>query len=233
VTVLLLRLAGPLQSWGDQSRFTRRGTRAEPTKSGVLGLLAAAQGRRRTDPVEDLARTRFGVRVDQPGTLTRDFHTAQDSSGASTPLSQRYYLADAVFVAAVQGDERLLAGLDDALNAPVFPLALGRHSCPPSGVVSLGRRPGTVEDALRQELWHAAEWFRRTTARTVALELIRDAREPAEVEQLVRDQPVSFDPRRREHGWRTVVRDEPVVVNNPIGRLPAPHHDPFAALGPT
>ena len=43
--VLVLRLAGPLQSWGSSSRFTRRSTEAFPTKSGIVGLLAAAQGR--------------------------------------------------------------------------------------------------------------------------------------------------------------------------------------------
>ena len=41
MSVLLLRLAGPMQAWGDASRFTTRQTRTEPTKSGVLGLLAA------------------------------------------------------------------------------------------------------------------------------------------------------------------------------------------------
>lgn len=47
MTVLLLRLAGPLQSWGSAARFARRGTENAPTKSGVLGLLAAAEGRPR------------------------------------------------------------------------------------------------------------------------------------------------------------------------------------------
>ena len=42
MAVLLLKLAGPLQSWGSSSRFTERGTEHEPTKSGVVGLLAAA-----------------------------------------------------------------------------------------------------------------------------------------------------------------------------------------------
>ena len=54
MTTLLLRLAGPMQAWGDSSRFAQRHTRREPTKSGIIGMLAAAQGRRRTDGVEDL-----------------------------------------------------------------------------------------------------------------------------------------------------------------------------------
>lgn len=53
MSVLLLQLAGPLQSWGDSSRFVRRETRNEPTKSGVIGMLASAQGRTREDSIED------------------------------------------------------------------------------------------------------------------------------------------------------------------------------------
>ena len=48
---LLLLLKGPMQSWGDESRYQTRATATTPTKSGIIGLIAAAQGRRRTDPV--------------------------------------------------------------------------------------------------------------------------------------------------------------------------------------
>ncbi|MBI4657798.1 MAG: type I-E CRISPR-associated protein Cas5/CasD [Verrucomicrobia bacterium] len=41
---LALYLDGPLQSWGFESRFQRRGTGLFPTKSGIIGLLAAAMG---------------------------------------------------------------------------------------------------------------------------------------------------------------------------------------------
>jgi CRISPR system Cascade subunit CasD len=230
VTVLLLRLAGPLQSWGDKSRFNRRETRPEPTKSGVLGLLAAAQGRRRVDPVEDLARTRFGVRVDQPGTLVRDFHTAHALDGTSMPLSVRYYLTDAVFLAAVQGDVDLLAGLDAAVRAPMFPLYLGRRSCPPSGVVALGLREGDLESTLRQEPWQASRWHQERCPDPVAVEVVRDA-DPAEAGEVVRDQPVSYDPERRQYGWRTVRRAQPVELANPAARSAVVRtHDPFDLL---
>lgn len=229
MTTLLLRLAGPLQSWGDKSRFSRRDTRREPTKSGVLGMLASASGRRRTDPVEDLAQTRFGVRVDQPGTVIRDFHTAHAVDGRSMPLSHRYYLADAVFLAAVEGDPTLLEGLHGAVRFPAFPLFLGRRSCPPAGVVSLGVRPEPLEVALREEPWHAAAWYRRRCGRTEQLTVIRDARDPSEVGEVIRDVPVSYNPQRREYRWRTVIHDIPVEVDNALGRDHS--HDPFAALG--
>lgn len=222
MTVLLLRLAGPLQAWGDASRFARRDTGRYPTKSGVLGLLAAAGGRRRTDNIEDLTGLRFGVRVDQPGQLQRDFQTAINwSTGKSMPLSYRYYLADAVFVAGVEGDRDLLEALDAALINPVFPLYLGRRSCPTSGRVSLGVKDKKLESALHAEEWHAASWYRRTQAQRVDLEVVVDA-EPgsADPTETRRDVPLSFSPERREYGWREVAHRPPVVVNNPLGRPP-------------
>ena len=41
---LLLRLGAPLQSWGSESMYDRRETDMMPTKSGVIGMLAAALG---------------------------------------------------------------------------------------------------------------------------------------------------------------------------------------------
>ncbi len=220
MTVLLLRLAGPLQAWGDSSRFARRDTGWYPTKSGVLGLLAAAEGRRRTDEIEDLANLRFGIRVDQPGQLERDFQTAINwSTGKSMPLSYRYYLADAVFVAGVEGDRSLLEALNSALSNPVFPLYLGRRSCPTSGRVSLGVVRGDLESALRAEEWHAARWHRRGQSQRVDLELVVDAgqgnTDPTEIR---RDVPLSFSPERREYGWREVAHLPPASVDNPLGR---------------
>lgn len=222
MTVLLLRLAGPLQAWGDSSRFTRRDTGRYPTKSGVLGLLAAADGRRRTDEIEDLARLRFGVRVDQPGQLQRDFQTATNwSTGKSMPLSYRYYLADAVFVAGVEGDPNLLGGLDEALRRPAFPLYLGRRSCPTSGRVSLGLTELPLDEALRKHDWQAAKWYRHRQGLTVELELVVDAIAGEEDSvETQRDAPLSYNPERREYGWREVAHRPPVVVENPAGRTP-------------
>lgn len=223
---LLLCLRAPLQAWGAQSRFTTRATRHEPTRSGVLGLLAAAQGRRRTDPVEDLVGLEFAVRVDQPGTLLRDFQTAQRwETGHRLPLSTRYYLSDAVFVAAVGGPEEVVAGLAEAVRTPAFPLFLGRRSCPAGPDLLIGTRDAGAEEALRGEAWRGADWYRRTQPVRVELPIVRDAR-PGESGDAVRDVPVSFDPRHRQYAWREVFRAEPVVVDNPVGRAPA---DPFLA----
>lgn len=233
MTVLLLRLAGPMQSWGSESRFSRRATDLQPTKSGVLGLLAAARGSRRTDPLEDLLDLRFGVRADQPGTLQRDFQTAKSLDGKqSMPLTYRFYLADAAFVAAVEGERALLEGLDAALREPTFPLYLGRRSCPPAGPVTLGLREGSVEEVLRSEPWHAAAFVRRRNrSPEVHVELVLDAAPDDEPERMIRDVPLSFDPELRSYGLRGVVRKRVVLPNPDAPAQVADVHDPMSVLG--
>ncbi|WP_416875669.1 type I-E CRISPR-associated protein Cas5/CasD [Kitasatospora sp. SC0581] len=89
--VLLARLAGPLQAWGLVSRFDRRDTHLRPTKSGFLGLLAAAAGHSRDEPLEPLDELRFAVRADRPGTPVRDYHTV---GGGRYPLRPRDLITD-------------------------------------------------------------------------------------------------------------------------------------------
>ena len=60
MSVLLLRLSGPMQSWGIQSQFPDRDTGMEPSKSGVVGLLCAALGRGRSAPRERSGRIAYG-----------------------------------------------------------------------------------------------------------------------------------------------------------------------------
>lgn len=143
---LLLRLAGPMQSWGTTSRFDERDSQLEPSKSGVLGLVCAALGRDRAERVDDLACLKMGVRVDREGLLMRDYQTATGVLTAAgkvdrdrTVVSPRYYLADAAFLVGLEGSERdLLANIHAALRAPMWPLALGRKSFPPSEPVWMG-----------------------------------------------------------------------------------------------
>lgn len=233
MTVLLIRLAGPMQAWGDASRFSRRDTRMVPSKSGVLGLLAAADGRRRTDPIEDLAQLRFGVRVDQPGRLQRDFQTAINwDTGQSMPLSYRYYVSDAVFVAGIEGDRALLESLAARVREPRFPLYLGRRSCPVTEPVVLDLVEEGLEQALRHHPWQASGWYRRRQHAEVGLELYLDAdpgdERPVETR---RDVPISYNPERREYGWREVAHATPVAVTNTTGaeRVTLPGTDWFAS----
>jgi CRISPR system Cascade subunit CasD len=148
---LLLRLVGPMQSWGCRSRFDDRDTAGEPTRSGVFGLLAAALGVPRSDTatLERWDRAlRFGVRVDLPRVSGRrsvpsgfrvaaDFHTAQGAPRATgrglanTVLSRRHFLADARFTVGLESPEmELLRQLEAGLKSPVWALSLGRKSFP-------------------------------------------------------------------------------------------------------
>ena len=128
--ILLLRLEGPLQSWGGRSRWDVRDTQPEPSKSGVIGLLSCALGYGRGDRrIEALDRAlRFGVRVEAPGHVLEDYQTITgylptadgrykydgstmssslsklQESGDATPatiISPRFYLEDAAFLVAL------------------------------------------------------------------------------------------------------------------------------------
>ncbi len=226
---LLLRLAGPLQSWGTSSRFTRRATDHAPSKSGVLGMLAAAKGVRRTEPLTELLGVRFGVRIDQPGTMLRDYQTSRplDDPTANAALAERFYLADAIFLAAVEGDAALIDGLAEALRRPRYQPFLGRRSCPPLYPILKGTTSESLEDALASHEWLAAPHHRRRRGAEVELQAVRDAT-PHEHGDSVRDEPVSFDPRHRRYTWREVVRYV-VEVRNPDAAQT--DHDPFAFFG--
>jgi CRISPR system Cascade subunit CasD len=211
MSTLLLCLAGPMQSWGVQSRFTVRDTGLEPSKSGVVGLLCAALGRRRHEPIADLAALRMGVRVDREGRLARDFHTAMNVFRASggikdTEVSTRYYLADARFLAGLEGDAALLARLHDALRDPHWPLYLGRKAFVPGEPlwVDDGLRPRqTLLDALGDYPWHGRC---QPEDRPPRLRLVLEDADGSEVRP---DQPLSFAerrfaPRHVSTGWMTM-----------------------------
>lgn len=141
---LLMRFAGPMQSWGTRSRFGYRDTEIAPSKSGVLGVVAAALGRKRREAITDLAALRLGVRVDQQGTLKSDYHTALNairadgSPNKDAVLSKRMYLADAKFLVGLESDEKsFLSEIYEALQSPKWPLALGRRSFPPGDPIPL------------------------------------------------------------------------------------------------
>ncbi len=151
MTTLLMRLQAPMQSWGISSQFTVRDTAREPSKSGVIGLICAALGRSRDADLSDLALLRMGVRVDREGILEKDYHIAQDiyqASGKGTKDSEpsdRYYLADAVFLVGLEGQSHLLEEIYQALKSPHWTLYLGRKAFPPG-------KPVWLKNGLREEI---------------------------------------------------------------------------------
>ena len=153
---LIFRLYGPMASWGDIAVGERRPSGMRPSKSAIMGLIAAALGVRRheEDAHTDLTQ-RYGiaVRLDAPGELLRDYHTTQtpgtekgvvyhtrteetSAQGLNTILSQRDYRTDAYCTVAVwvksDNPPYPLSALMAALQRPKFVLYLGRKSCPPA-----------------------------------------------------------------------------------------------------
>lgn len=146
-TYLIFRLEGPLQSWGERSKWIYRDTADFPSKSGIVGLIACAMGLRREDPEigELCQKLMMAVRAERRGSRVMDFHTIQSlrmmtasrgqrnkNGELGTILSYRYYLQDASFLVALDGEWELLEKIRQALSDPRWQIYLGRKSCVPS-----------------------------------------------------------------------------------------------------
>ena len=170
---LLLRLVGPMQSWGTTSRFDQRDTGKEPSKSGVVGLLAASLGidRENWTDLEPLTRLSMGVRHDRPGVISRDYQTAgcaktdtiikaDGTLSKDGVVSHRFYLADASFLVGLEcKDLSLLEGIHAALRNPVWPMALGRKSYVASESIWMedGLQDAPLRDILTRWPWIATQ----------------------------------------------------------------------------
>lgn len=214
MATLLLRLAAPLQAWGSDSKFNIRMTEREPTKSGVIGMIASAMGIQRNDDPEKLrpmTDLRFGVRVEREGKLLRDFHMVHEKKASH--VTERYYLSDAVFLAALEDDDtELLECIADALRNPVYPLYLGRRSCPPTLPIVIGIRDGELKEVLKAEPDLIAPDDRRPSKR-----LICDSDNGGTI---VQDVPLSFSQLHRQYGCRMKTEE----------MLSGTEHDPMSEL---
>ena len=140
-----LCLQGPLQSWGERSRWDNRDTATMPTKSGIIGLIGCCMGiQRGSAELLSLNRTlHIAVRADKPGRLMTDFHTVQAPKGyrivnaqgkprGETIITPKQYLQEAAFTVFIWGEVSVLDKTYDALLHPIWAPYLGRKSCVPS-----------------------------------------------------------------------------------------------------
>lgn len=139
MSTLALQLVGPMQSYGMDAAHTNRRTRPFPTKSAVVGMLAAQLGIGRMGDVSALAELKMHVRLDDEGALEYDFHTVRGIRRASGTIDDKanlvkkdFYLADAAFLVVLEGDGDLLRQIEAALSRPAFFTYLGRKSYLPS-----------------------------------------------------------------------------------------------------
>lgn len=226
MSVLLLWLEAPLQSWGVDSRFGRRDTLPFPSRSGVLGLLCAAMGkggeqrewlaRMRGLPQTVVAYARAGM---PPQPLLRDYQVVgngydhldpwQDMLipkksdgtrpvGSGAKLTHRFYLQDMAFACALT----IPGGDEDevrrGLCAPVWAICLGRKNCVPVEPVFRGFFP-TADEALETAAALAREKNRRESFRVL------DGAHAAGETMTLNDVPVCF-------GLRKVYQDRQVTV---------------------
>ncbi|MFE3799240.1 type I-E CRISPR-associated protein Cas5/CasD [Nocardia tengchongensis] len=217
MTGILLRLAGPLQSWGERSAFTDRDTQMFPTRSGLIGMVASACGQRREDSPAVFSPLQFTVRIDRPGTVITDFHTigggyAQShtpltaegkrrGAGKGTIVTRRRYLSDATFTVAIEGPGDLLDQVSTALKNPRWQPYLGRRSCPPEFPLVIRTHTQDPVGDLRNKvplLVHR----RPPTDRGVDFVADGPAEDGAHTELF--DVPESFDSARRRYSGRLV-----------------------------
>ena len=156
---LIIRLAGPMQAWGQPTFEGSRPVAAFPTRSGLLGVLGACLGIRREDKntLQQLADSvRFAVRCDERTLAEKplraskltDYHTVQDArkdyrgtDSHETIQTWREYLCDAQFTVTIWCTSDASIGLNvltEKVRKPVFTPYLGRRSCPLSQPLYLG-----------------------------------------------------------------------------------------------
>ena len=124
---LLLKLKGPMQSYGTSSHFETRQTDYYPSKSAIIGIIAASFGYKRDndEKINQLNNLDFAVRIDQEGVLSRDFHTAskykKNGKLERNYVTNRYYMEDAVYVVAISHkDEDFIDKIRHALSNPYY-----------------------------------------------------------------------------------------------------------------
>jgi CRISPR system Cascade subunit CasD len=185
---LVFTLYGGMASFGAVAVGEVRPTFDRPSKSAVFGLVAAALGLRRDQEEALSGLTRafdVAVVVRSGGTPLRDYHSVQtpttekrgrrfisrrdEVSGSrhdlNTLLTYRDYWCDASYEAClVQRDQNSpfsLQQVRDALLRPVFPLYLGRKSCPLSLPLAPEIIPAeTIEDAVSKYPGKGREFVR-------------------------------------------------------------------------
>lgn len=220
---LALYLKAPLQSWGVGAKFGSRPTMSFPSRSGIVGLLAAASGIDRTN--DDWLVRVNGLKIqiavysgahDSDGLRIVDYHTvgggndesrnpwnrrmavAKANGGVKTELTRREYLQDASFGVVVSGEgeepSELVEELAAAVRNPVWGIWLGRKSCVPTEPVFAG----VFDDA--ESALVALSGRAKASGRALSM-VVREVA-PGEGEENLLDVPISFA--RREFATRSI-----------------------------
>lgn len=215
---ITIRLTGPLQSYGSEATFERRTSSDYPSKSAIIGLIAAALGYERDDKrILALNDLKFAVRIDQVGRMLTDFQTVEWKPG-TRKITHRDYLQDAVFMVAIGSENAdFIDEIKVALSHPRFQLFLGRRSNVPAGLLKIQEHVNMSPVSVLQTLpWQAAVWYQKKQRHSEpTLELIADADLlPQKKSRMVKDRVISFDQRDRRYGFRAVANERLKTKNN-------------------
>lgn len=161
-TILVLRLEGVLQSWGENAKWDFRDSSTMPTKSGIVGLLGCAMGEERGSQVlVELAQSiTVAIRADRPGAKFVDFQTVQGKPlrtadggkrSNNTILSPHAYLQDASFTVFIDTSPEWQQRIVSALENPRWCMYLGRKNCVPSRPILADRMEAAdLMEALKE-----------------------------------------------------------------------------------
>ena len=200
MAVLLLNLSAPMQSWGTHLKLKDHPTDAYPSKSAIIGLIASSEGRKRDADISDLAQMPFGVRIDRKGKIFSDYQTAlrrnsvfqdaRDIGDNRRYIGTRFFLSDAKFTAEIKKKKEVLEDIAYNLNHPANALFCGRRGFPVNADLVIGVFDEDIDTALH--LHGYQEGMR------VFTEVSSGG------DRMVKDNPVSFDFRKRQWGYRMI-----------------------------
>ncbi|MBD5430105.1 type I-E CRISPR-associated protein Cas5/CasD [Lactobacillus sp.] len=216
-----IRLTAPLQSYGNQADFNQRTTNYYPTKSAIIGMVAAALGYQRDNSrIEELNKLLVAVRIEQPSKMMTEFQTVEyhkSSTKTARKLTYRQFLQDAVFVVAIgSNDNQAIDQLINALKHPKFQLYLGRRSNPPAGPLKVDDFQDKNPIQVLEDLpWQASKWYQKKfpkkefTAKIIAdAVLIPDGKVI-----FTKDKVGSFNQKDRYHKYRAITEKKVQLEN--------------------
>ena len=236
---ILLKFAGPMQSWGTDSHFETRHTDLYPSKSAVIGLIGAALGIRRDDAaIKELEKIKLAIRIDQEGSLLKDYHIARKYKPTGdfdrTYVTERYYLEDAVFVVAISHeDNNLIEKIYEALKRPYFQMFLGRRSTPVLADFILGNFDGDISSILEKCEWQAKEYYKkRYNQNQKVLDVYCDKGifDNTDREALRQDKVISFSKKNRQFSFRYEEHTK-IYVKNSMFEAKDTDHNIFDLVG--
>lgn len=202
---ILLKFSGPLQSWGTSSKFNDRETDLYPSKSAVVGIIAASfgYGRDEDDKIQKINEIDFGVRIDDQGRLLKDFQivaTYKNGKLDKNFVTNRYYIEDATFLCAISHeDDKFVEDIYNALKSPFWQGYMGRKSCPLPYDFLIGIYDDNIVNLLEKHKYLGSKSSKKNKARCYI-----DSKLLSGKDRIFREDSVeSFSSKNRKYGYRS------------------------------